>query len=132
MEFNELFEKFLNDDSFQEEVENITDDNSYNEFARKYDVPYTLEELVDLLNKKSETSNCDTRSFSKKTYNELGFPHTYDIKISADDHPLIITVYHKCKLLDGPFCGKCSSSVNRGGIWYCLRRCKEYDPCYKK
>lgn len=62
MEFNELLEKFLNDPSFEEEVASISDRSSYNELAKKYNIPYSLEELRDLANNKAETTNCGTHS----------------------------------------------------------------------
>ena len=126
MEINELFEKFMSDSSFKEEVESITDENSYNEFAKKYDIPYSLEELRDLANNKAETTNCGTHS--KKTYDELNIQVSYPQRPKY--HPLIVTWGNTCKL-SSDTCFNCQKGTFQtfGLVTYCTERSDEWDPC---
>ena len=141
MELNELFEKFLNDESFKEEVEDITDENSFNDFAQKYDIPYTIEEINTFINDKLESANGNCSIYSKKTYEELGIDLT-GLTMGKQNHPLIVTESHKCKYNE-PYsagfsnnCLGCKYSnehvENFVAHCYCNLRSKEYDPVYRK
>ena len=58
MEFNELFNKYLNDESFKEEYLKLSSESDYNEFCKKHDIPYSLEEMKTLIQDKIESANC--------------------------------------------------------------------------
>ena len=130
MEFNELYEKFISDSSFEREVASITEGSSYDEFAKKYDIPYSLEELRNLANDKAETTNCsiDTRTFSKCTYEELNTQISRHQHIC--NHPLIVTWGNTCKL-SSDTCFNCQNGTFQrfGAVTYCIERSREWDPC---
>ena len=128
MEFNELFEKYINDDSFKVEAESIYDENLYKEFAKKNDIPYSLEELKILISDQVEKANCPRR-YSEKTYSDLNCNHTQD-QLDTN-HPLIVTWGNKCKLGSKGTCFDCvnSACLGPGLVTYCKGRSKEFDAC---
>lgn len=132
MEFYELYNKFLNDDSFQEEVEKISDDNSYNEFALKYEVPYSMEEIRNLIDDTVESTNSKCKStYSKYTYDDLCIDVEKSRTQNKYNHPLLTTLGNRC-CCSVVTCAYCPSAKMDGFFTYCKIRSKEYDECNGK
>lgn len=73
MEFEELFRKYLNDQSFKEEYLRLSSESEYNEFAKKYDIPYTLDEMKTLVQDKVEAANCGSGGEHERTIGRCHF-----------------------------------------------------------
>lgn len=59
MEINELIKKFTNDEKFREEIVTLGKEGGAKAIIEKYDIPYSEDELLEMLNAKLEQSNCD-------------------------------------------------------------------------
>ena len=125
MDFNDLFSKYINDASFKEEANNAFFNNSYDEFAKKYDISYTYDELSDLVQTKAESSNCD----SEDNFYKLGLTPVYDYGQQTYYHPIITGASNKCKLTSNDcVCYNCDYwKVNLPWIGYCRARSREHD-----
>lgn len=73
MEFNELFRKYLDDDSFKQEYLKLSNEEDYKEFAKKYDIPYTLDEMKTLVQEKAESANCGSGGEHEKSISRCNF-----------------------------------------------------------
>lgn len=146
MDFNELFEKYLNDESFKGELIAAVREDAYEAFAAKHDIPYSFEEVQDFADAKTEASNCPTRT-SKSTYEELKLVDDFEERAryynnyfgqKVTNHPVIVTLLNKsCSLASNAEGTKCRNCSNCGGsvdekdglVLYCLRRSEE---CHKE
>lgn len=59
MNFNEVFSKYINDESFKNEVNEISEKEGLSALIKKYDMPYSEDELAGLINDKIESANCN-------------------------------------------------------------------------
>lgn len=58
MKFEEILNKYLQDDNFKEEVKTLIKNNNFKEAILKYDLPYSESELVSLIDERAEAANC--------------------------------------------------------------------------
>lgn len=73
MEFDELFKKYLDDEYFKEEVLKLSSESEYEDFVKKYDIPYTLEEMKTLVQEKIESANCGSGGEHERSINRCNF-----------------------------------------------------------
>ena len=59
MEIDELINKFSNDDKFREEIIIIGKEGGLKAVIKKYELPYTEEEITEVVKARMEQSNCD-------------------------------------------------------------------------
>lgn len=58
MTFEELFDKYLQEDSFKKEVKELLENDDLKAVISRYDLPYSEEELASLISERAETANC--------------------------------------------------------------------------
>ena len=58
MTFEELFNKYVSDDEFKKEAGELLTNEGIDALINKYDLPYTKDELAELIKSKAECSNC--------------------------------------------------------------------------
>lgn len=58
MTLNDIYEKYLSDSSFKEEVHELLVNNDFDTAIRKYDLSCTKDDLAEFVSDKTETSNC--------------------------------------------------------------------------
>lgn len=59
MKFDELFEKYMNDNEFKDELLLEIKEEGLNNVIVKYDLPYSVDELKEMISNKIEAANCD-------------------------------------------------------------------------
>lgn len=58
MTLNEIYEKYLSDNNFKEEVQELLEENDLDTAIRKYGLSCAKDELANFLSDKTNTSNC--------------------------------------------------------------------------
>lgn len=58
MTLNDIYEKYLSDSSFEEEVHELLVNNDFDTAIRKYGLSCTKDDLAEFVSDKTETSNC--------------------------------------------------------------------------
>ena len=74
MKFDELINKFNDDNKFREEIIILGKNGGAKAIIKKYEIPYTEDELIELLKARMERSNCseDTQDIIKDSVLSLG------------------------------------------------------------
>ena len=80
MTINEIYDKYLSDDSIKKEIKELLENNDFDTVIRKYSLSCTKEELANFISEKTESSNCkdDEKEFRIKQL-ERKMEQTHDL-----------------------------------------------------